>query len=670
MNESKKEQPVPLKIQISPRKVQPNSVKPKSTIKRNKKEIILSFSSKEVASLSKNSMKSSNNQTNVNENSKNVNTQKTGNQQIKRSPIKRNHSQVEVSSPILKSQSPNTTKNDDEFEKQIQKIQTDLSPGVAIGHDGKIPASPAFVKHKYKDMLTPYEMSEINEYPSIYFIGNSISKKITKGSFDQDKTFQYNARIGDHIAYRYEIISILGKGAFGTVLKCIDHKTKDKVAIKILINAPVMERQGRIEIDNMRLLSSGVLSTEIKREEHHSPSNKSTQLNQKAKTKRSSSSESTYSTINSNSNVNSTKVSSQPISNSNNSNMKHVVKMIDSFKFRNHTCIVTEILGESLYDFMKRKTKSKPTQLQNSKGNSNSNSNNSVQPKQPEQFEPLPAQMVKLIAFQIMDGLASIHRKKIIHGDLKPENILFTIPTSENSHKQNTSSPKSRPVTSQKKYSYPLTSPYQSPRKIASSFATSHSTTNNFGLKSKVKIIDFGSSCRQGELVFNYIQSRFYRAPEVILGAYYGPGIDVWSAGCIIAELAVGRPLFPATSETDLLVRFIETLGMPPQGVIQMQSDFVSKSQAQKTKTSNSQKSKPSTVNPQKNRFFCDDGRLINVVSQPVPMKTRLSSILKSTDALMIDFLSKCLEWDKNKRMSAAKLCRHPWISSFATQND
>ena len=61
-----------------------------------------------------------------------------------------------------------------------------------------------------------------------------------------------------------------------------------------------------------------------------------------------------------------------------------------------------------------------------------------------------------------------------------------------------------------------------------------------------------------------YIQSRFYRAPEVVLGRVWGSPIDAWSVGCLLAELTTGRPLFPARSEKDLLVRWIAMIGPPP----------------------------------------------------------------------------------------------------------
>ena len=59
------------------------------------------------------------------------------------------------------------------------------------------------------------------------------------------------------------------------------------------------------------------------------------------------------------------------------------------------------------------------------------------------------------------------------------------------------------------------------------------------------QVIDFGSSCFEDERLYTYIQSRFYRAPEVLLGLPYGPAIDVWSLACILAEVLTGYPLFP-----------------------------------------------------------------------------------------------------------------------------
>lgn len=92
------------------------------------------------------------------------------------------------------------------------------------------------------------------------------------------------------------------------------------------------------------------------------------------------------------------------------------------------------------------------------------------------------------IAHQILKSLAFLRKHSLIHCDLKPENILLK---------------------------------------------------KRLNLR-EVKLIDFGSACFENEKLYTYIQSRFYRAPEVILGNGYSTNIDMWSFGCIIAEIYNG----------------------------------------------------------------------------------------------------------------------------------
>jgi dual specificity protein kinase YAK1 len=77
----------------------------------------------------------------------------------------------------------------------------------------------------------------------------------------------------------------------------------------------------------------------------------------------------------------------------------------------------------------------------------------------------------------------------------------------------------------------------------------------------KIKVIDFGSACQETNQMYSYIQSRFYRSPEVLLGLDYSAAIDMWSFGCILLELFLGLPIFPGTSEYNQLSRIVDTLG-------------------------------------------------------------------------------------------------------------
>lgn len=131
------------------------------------------------------------------------------------------------------------------------------------------------------------------------------------------------------------------------------------------------------------------------------------------------------------------------------------------------------------------------------------------------QFRGLSTTLVRVFAQQLLNGLSLLNKARIIHCDLKPENILL----------KNLESP-------------------------------------------IIKIIDFGSACDERQTVYTYIQSRFYRSPEVLLGLPYSAAIDMWSLGCIAVELFLGLPLFPGSSEYNQVSRITEMLGPPPQWML------------------------------------------------------------------------------------------------------
>ncbi|KAI9256615.1 kinase-like domain-containing protein [Phascolomyces articulosus] len=130
-------------------------------------------------------------------------------------------------------------------------------------------------------------------------------------------------------------------------------------------------------------------------------------------------------------------------------------------------------------------------------------------------FKGLSLNLVRVFALQLLDSLALLKKARIIHCDLKPENVLL----------KSVKSP-------------------------------------------TIKVIDFGSACHESSHVYTYIQSRFYRSPEILLGLPYNAAIDMWSLGCIVAELFIGIPLFPGSSEYNQLFRIVEMLGQPPQDML------------------------------------------------------------------------------------------------------
>ena len=136
-------------------------------------------------------------------------------------------------------------------------------------------------------------------YSEVYYAGKiynklkTLSKDGINNGFDDKKGF-YLVKEHDHLGYRYEIISLLGNGSFGHVYKCLDYKTNDLVAIKILRNKEKFHKQGQVEIDIIKTLN----------------------------------------------------VTSQRES-------QYVVEMKDHFIFRNHICISFEILSIDLFELIK-----------------------------------------------------------------------------------------------------------------------------------------------------------------------------------------------------------------------------------------------------------------------------------------------------------------------------
>lgn len=87
--------------------------------------------------------------------------------------------------------------------------------------------------------------------------------------------------------------------------------------------------------------------------------------------------------------------------------------------------------------------------------------------------------------------------------------------------------------------------------------------------RSAIKVVDFGASCRISESMFTYVQSRFYRAPEVILGLPYATQVDVWSLGCMLIELHTGYPVFAGKDEAHQMTIIVERLGLPPKHMLE-----------------------------------------------------------------------------------------------------
>ncbi|XP_049623398.1 dual specificity tyrosine-phosphorylation-regulated kinase 3-like [Suncus etruscus] len=385
-----------------------------------------------------------------------------------------------------------------------------------------VPLTPEKTLKQYKHLLTAYEKLEIFNYPEIYFVGPCAKKRHgvvggpnNAGYDDADGAYIHVPR--DHLAYRYEVLKIIGKGSFGQVAQVYDHKLQQYVAVKMVRNKECLHHQATVEI---RIL------------EHLKKQDKTGSMN--------------------------------------------VIHMLESFTFRNHVCMAFELLSLDLYELIKK-----------------------------NKFQGFSMQLVHNFAQSILQSLDALHKNKIIHCDLKPENILL----------------------------------------------------KHHG-SSAIKVIDFGSSCFEYQKLYTYIQSRFYRAPEIILGNSYSTSIDIWSFGCILAELLTGQPLFSGEDEGDQLACIMELLGMPPSKLLE---------QSKRTKYFINSKGLPRycTMTTQA------DGTTVLLGScsfrgkqrGPPGSKDWATALKGCDDNLFIEFLERCLRWDPSARLTPAQALRHPWIS-------
>merc|ERR1719482_1513786 len=202
-------------------------------------------------------------------------------------------------------------------------------------------------------------------------------------------------------------------------------------------------------------------------------------------------------------------------------------------------------------------------------------------------FQGVSLGLIRRFAIQLLAALRFLRKQRIIHCDFKPENVLLKNPT-----------------------------------------------------KSGIKVIDFGSSCFEDERVYTYIQSRFYRSPEVVLGIPYDVAIDMWSFGCILAELYTGYPLFPGENEVEQLACIMEVCGVTPQRILESATRI--------------------------KMFFDANGnpRLVPNSRGKTrrPGAKDMQMVLRTSEAKFVDFLQGCLLWDPKERFKPEDALQQDWI--------
>ncbi|MFH4981975.1 hypothetical protein AB6A40_008684 [Gnathostoma spinigerum] len=239
-------------------------------------------------------------------------------------------------------------------------------------------------------------------------------------------------------------------------------------------------------------------------------------------------------------------------------------------------------------------------------------------------FTPLPLSSIRPIVQQVLTALLKLKHLGLIHADLKPENIMLVDPTNQ---------------------------PF------------------------RVKVIDFGSASHRSKAVTNtYLQSRYYRAPEIILGLPFRESIDMWSLGCVIAELFLGWPLYPGSSEYDQIRYIVQTQGLPPLQMLstaakthrffkQIHDNVVPPYWRLKTPEEHEHETSSKSKETRKYVFNCLDD-----VSQ---VRVNIASDLDGMDALcekmdrqeFVDILKKMLCMDQDRRINPCDGLNHPFIT-------
>ncbi len=156
------------------------------------------------------------------------------------------------------------------------------------------------------------------------------------------------------------------------------------------------------------------------------------------------------------------------------------------------------------------------------------------------------------------------------------------------------------------------------------------------------KLCDFGCSKRlvEGEPNIQYICARYYRAPEIVFSwAYYTCAIDMWSVGCVMAELFTGKPLFPGKNSVDQLARIVKVLGPPTP------DDLIAMGQPARKATIGSK----APLTPAQSRRLLED----NLSQLGIPISA-------------VDLLAELLKYDPSKRITATQALKHPFFMTIS----
>jgi dual-specificity kinase len=261
-----------------------------------------------------------------------------------------------------------------------------------------------------------------------------------------DKEGHYIIVPDDIIYNRYRTVRLLGQGTFGKVVEAVDIQTQNRVAIKIIRAIPKYRDASKIEIRVLQKLKE------------RDPAN-----------------------------------------------VHKCIHLLHWFDHRNHICLVSELLGMCVYDFLKE-----------------------------NEFAPFPRNHIQSFAKQLLGSVAFLHDLHLIHTDLKPENILLV----HNDYRLAVV-----PVPGKRN------APPRTKRMLQST---------------DIHLIDFGSATFEEEYHSTVVSTRHYRAPEIILGLGWSYPCDAYSLGCILVEFFTGVALYQTHDNLEHLAMMEAVMGKMP----------------------------------------------------------------------------------------------------------
>ncbi|KAK4155179.1 kinase-like domain-containing protein [Chaetomidium leptoderma] len=349
---------------------------------------------------------------------------------------------------------------------------------------------------------------------------------------------------------RYQMVKLLGQGTFGKVVQARDKVADKLVAIKIIRSVQKYREASKIELR--------VLETLRANDEE---------------------------------------------------NRNRCIHFRDCFDYRGHICIVMDLLGQSVFDFLKSNT-----------------------------FVPFPNSQIQNFARQLLTSVAFLHDLNLIHTDLKPENILLC-------HNEYQTFTYNRKIPS-----------------ASTNNSNRQASQRKVLLDTEIRLIDFGSATFQDEYHSSVVSTRHYRAPEIILGLGWSYPCDIWSIGCILVEFFTGDALFQTHDN-------LEHLAMM-EAVVDTRID---PSLVQQVNKNSRNGGNPASKYFKRLKLDYPTQETTRASRRFVKAMKKLPDIIPPTTkflAQFLDLLQKIFVYDPAHRITAKQALQHPWFREVAHPDD